>query len=279
MRISVPASSANLGPGFDTLGVALDLPFVLSDEPDDNLLEADGRHPASVAFAAAEGSGPLWWRSPIPPGRGLGFSGAARVAGALMGCLQSGRDEAVARDRALEIACGLVGHPDNASASMLGGVVAAADSMAVRIAVPVELSVVVWWPSTETSTDKARSVLPATVPLADAVFNIGHTAVLVAALAAGDLELLGRATADRLHQSARLERSPASAAALEALAAAAPVAAWLSGSGPTVAAFTLPADAERVAGALAAEGSVRVLDIDHCGARVVTGAPDRGDTP
>ena len=91
MHVSAPASSANLGPGFDCLGLALDLPFELLDgdeldahgAPPDGFLAAEPTHPAAAAFVVAGGSADtgLWWRSPIPPGRGLGFSGAARVAG------------------------------------------------------------------------------------------------------------------------------------------------------------------------------------------------------
>ena len=273
MRVSVPASSANLGPGFDTLGLALDLPFVLSTEPDPELLEVEGRNPAAVAFDAAGGRGDLWWRSPIPPGRGLGFSGSARVAGALLGFVQSGFDERAARGRALDLACELEGHPDNAAASMLGGAVAAAGGSAVRIPMPVSMRVVVWWPSTETSTNKARSTLPDTVPFVDAVFNVGRTAVTVAALAAGDLVALRESMSDRLHQGARLARSPQSADALDALRAASPVACWLSGSGPTVAAFVEPSRAAMVAAAVAERldgtGTIRTLDIDQVGARLL----------
>lgn len=269
MKVSVPASSANLGPGFDTLGMALDLPFILSSEFEEGLLAAESRHPASVAFETAGGVGPLWWRSPIPPGRGLGFSGAARVAGALLGCLHAGASVDDARTEALEIACRLEHHPDNASASMLGGVVAATDGVAVRIPMALDVSVVVWWPDSETSTNRSRAALPDAVELADAVFNIGHTAVVVAALAAGDREALGRAMRDRLHQQARLALSEPSRRAFDALTAASPICVWLSGSGPTVAALTDPGEAEDVAAGLPPDGVARVLAIDSFGARIL----------
>lgn len=269
MRVSVPASSANLGPGFDALGLALDLPFLLSNSPGGKALEAEPTHPASVAFARAGGRGPLWWKSPIPPGRGLGFSGSARVAGALMGLLQAGRPEAEAKPIALGIACELEGHPDNAAASMLGGITTAAGGRAVRISTPLDLSVVVWWPSSSTSTNQARAALPSTVPFEDAVFNVGRSSLLVAALAAGDVASLATATEDRLHQQARLAMSPVSAVALDALRSAGVLAAWLSGSGPTVAAFVWPDDAERVVAALPADGTARILRIDTIGAHSV----------
>src|SRR4051812_39716630 len=107
MRVIAPASSANLGPGFDALGLALDLPFTFAvHEPDvgRELLVCDETHRAPVAYGTAGGaSQDVRWRSPIPPGRGLGFSGAARAAGALAGRLESGVDEATARAEALAI--------------------------------------------------------------------------------------------------------------------------------------------------------------------------------
>lgn len=267
MRVSVPASSANLGPGFDALGMALDLEFLLSTAPGGAMHPAEPTHPAAVAFARAGGEGPLWWKSPIPPGRGLGFSGSARVAGALLGYLQAGRPETEARPLALGLACELEHHPDNAAASMLGGITVAAGGRALRIATPLDLDVVVWWPATETSTNKARAALPPTVPFEDAVFNVGRSSLLVAALAAGDAGALAVAIDDRLHQDARLALSPPSAAALDILRGAGVVACWLSGSGPTVAAFVVPEDADRVVALLPPDGTARVLHIDQRGAR------------
>lgn len=270
MRIGVPASSANLGPGFDALGLALAMPFEVSvGVADDDLLPADERHPLTIAFRRAGGRSTLWWRSPIPPGRGLGFSGSARVAGAFAGYLESGCAEAEARVRGLELAIELEQHPDNAAASMLGGAVASADGHSVRIPLARAWQVVVWWPSTETSTNAARAALPATVAFAGAVFNIGRTSLLVAALVTGDSAALGVATEDRLHSDQRLRLSPASAGALERLRSAGPVATWLSGSGPTVAALVEPGDAQRVLAVLPHDGTARVLDIDDVGARIL----------
>jgi homoserine kinase len=269
VRISVPASSANLGPGFDTLGMALDLEFFLSTAPGRKLLEAEPNHPASLAFAAAGGLGRLWWRSPIPPGRGLGFSGAARVAGALAGFLQQGVDIEEARPQALGVACGLEGHPDNAAASMLGGIVVACDGRVLPIRTPLALEVVVWYPTSGTSTDRARAALPDTVPFADAVFNVGRTALLVAALANGSKQDLAQAMEDRLHQDARLELAPASRRALDALRQTGALAAWLSGSGPTVAAFFDRGEGARVVGFLPPDGTAKVVPIDTRGARLL----------
>lgn len=273
MLVVAPGSSANLGPGFDALGLALDLPFRLAtgddaDAPD--LLACEPTHPAAVAYREAGGrSERLGWRSPIPPGRGLGFSGAARVAGALAGRLESGVGERIARTEALALACELERHPDNAAASMLGGFVVSAGGRSVRVPIAFDVEVVVWWPPTETSTAASRAALPAEVPFADAVFNVGRASLLVAALVTGDVAALRIATEDRLHTTARLERSPDSASALAALREAAPLACWLSGSGPAVAALVAAGDGERVRAELPVDGTSCVLAVDGLGARVV----------
>ena len=270
MRVTAPASSANLGAGFDAIGLALDLPFtfVVGETSPDDMLPCDEHHPASVAFGLAGGVAPQrWWRSPIPPGRGLGFSGAARVAGALAGALESGLDDRAARARALEVACELEGHPDNAGASMLGGLVVSAGGRSIRVPIAAELEVVVWWPAAETSTDRSRATLPERVPMADAVFNIGRAALLVASLATGDLTALETATRDRLHSDRRLASSPSTRDAVDAMRRSGALATWLSGSGPTAAAFVERGTSAPVLASVAGNGTARVLTIDTTGAR------------
>jgi homoserine kinase len=265
IRVTVPSSPANLGSGFDVLGMALTLPFELALGPTDGFHRAEPTHPAALAFARLGGAGPLWWRSPIPPGRGLGFSGAARVAGLLAAQAQHDRHDP---DEVLGHAAVLEGHPDNVAASLFGGVVAAAGGRHVRVPLALVPAVVVWVPSFETRTDQSRTRLPATVPFADAVFNVGRAALLVAALAAGDAATLRAATEDRLHQDQRLAATPASRAALHAALDAGAWAAWLSGSGPTVASLCEPGDAVRVAAALPGGGRVLELEVDGSGATV-----------
>jgi len=268
--IRVPASSANLGPGFDTLGIALDLLLrVTPGEP-----PAPDRHPAVVAFASAGGQGPLAVESAIPPGRGLGYSGAARIAGALAGALQAGASVDDARTIAFSIAAEREGHADNVAASLFGGFVATAAGHVVRVPLAQTPAVVVWIPETATSTSGSRAQLPDQIPFADAVFNVGRVALLVAALAAGDIAALRTATEDRLHQDRRLADKPQSRAAIHALLDAGAWCAWLSGSGPTVAAFVDPGDADRIATALPDDGSVRVLPIDTRGADIDPQYPD-----
>lgn len=273
MHVVAPGSSANLGPGFDALGLALDLPFhfVTGDDAreGDALLPCEPSHPAVVAYREAGGrSMSLAWRSPIPPGRGLGFSGAARVAGALAGRIEAGVGEDLARSEALALACELERHPDNAAASMLGGFVVSAGGRSVRVPIALEVEVVLWWPPTETSTSASRAALPAEVPFFDAIFNVGRSSLLVAALATGDVAALRVATEDRLHTDARLGRVPQSAAALEAMRTAEPLACWLSGSGPTVAALVAAGGGARLLAGLPTDGTSRVLAIDGQGARV-----------
>jgi len=264
--VRVPASSANIGPGFDALGLALGMYLEVKLGKGDGL--ADG-HPALVAFTSAGGEGPIAVRSQIPMGRGLGFSGAARVAGVLAGLAQQDggcTDVAELATETLARAADLEGHEDNVAASLYGGVVAVAGGRAVRVPLGLEPAIVVWVPTTKTSTDESRGRLPSSVTLADASFNIGRTALLVAALAAGDRNALRTATADRLHQDVRLASAPESRQAMNAAVAAGAWCSWLSGSGPTVAAMADPATARDVAAALPATGQARVLALDHQGA-------------
>jgi homoserine kinase len=134
--------------------------------------------------------------------------------------------------------------------------------------------------STTTSTEHSRGRLPDMVSRADAVFNVGRAAMFVAACANGEVAALRAATEDRLHQQLRLEQVPESAAALEAALEAGAWAAWLSGSGPTVAAICDPGRAEEIAAVLPASGHVKLLRIDHEGvvALGATGVDDDVDS-
>ena len=274
IAVRVPASSANLGPGFDALGMALglylDLGVVAGALPD-GASPIDPRHPALSAFSKLGGAGELWVRSAIPMGRGLGFSGAARVAGLALAVVQREGAASFSADRArlLGPATELEGHPDNVGASIMGGVTASAGSSVVRLPMALDPMIVVWVPDTQTSTEKSRTAIPGQIPLADVIYNIGHTALLMAALASGDVDVLRQATTDRLHQDRRLANVPGSKAALDAALGTTAWCAWLSGSGPTVAAMCARADAGGVAQALPKDGRVLQLEIDALGARVL----------
>ncbi len=264
--VRVPASSANLGAAFDAVAVALDVHLEVADEGE----PSPETHPAVRAFRSAGGVGPLAVRARFPGGRGLGFSGAARVAGLLAAAVQQGRPMRAARAAVLRAATELEGHADNAAASLLGGVVAVAGDQAVRVPLGRELAVVVWVPARETATSSARRLLPEQVSFGDAVFNLGRAALLVAALAAGESGALRTATEDRLHQDRRLARAHDTRLAMDAALAAGAVAVWLSGSGPSAAAFAEPGRADEIAAALPPDGRAMVLAIADEGAVVQT---------
>jgi homoserine kinase len=259
--VRVPATSANLGPGFDALGLALNLHLELRDSGP----PAHADHPATQAYRSSGGTGTISLRTTIPPARGLGFSGACRVAGCLAAHLENGLSETEAREVALLDAIKLEGHADNAAPSMLGGLVICTEAGNTHIPVDLDTVVLVWVPETKTSTKKSRSVLPSEIDRSDAVFNLSRAALLVAALTTGRPELLATATQDRLHQDLRLAASPGSRSALEAMRGAGAWGAWLSGSGPSVAALVDPIDAERITLELPAEGRVLSLSIDNVG--------------
>ena len=271
MAVRVPATSANLGPGFDALGMAFSLYADVGldgvETMPDGAAVAEPTHPAQVAFERAGGQGRVWVRNEIPMGRGLGYSGAVRIGGiAVAEAQQNGGTWDKATSGALALGTELEGHADNVAASLLGGVVATAGGLAVRVPMPFDPTMVMWVPDFETSTDRSRAALPTSVPMSDVVFNVGHTALLVAALAAGDISSLREATRDRLHQEVRFATAaPSRAAHLRALELGA-WASWLSGSGPTVAAMCAADDAERIAAGMPEGGHTKVLRIDHAGA-------------
>jgi homoserine kinase len=272
IRVSVPASTANLGAGFDTLGLALALHFEAGlaegSQPAGARL-ADQHHPASVAFVSAGGSGAIWVHDRIPMGRGLGFSGAARVGGALLAIAQ--REGAVAansleaRLAAFRAAARLEGHPDNVAASALGGLTVAAGDTAIRVPIAVDAAIVVWVPQNTTSTKESRTKLAPSVSLHDAAFNVARSSLFVAAMVTGDFSALADATQDRLHQDVRLAMVPETKRAMRAASDAGAWASWLSGSGPTMACIVEPSRADQVVAALPRGATVHRLAIDANG--------------
>ncbi len=275
--VRVPASSANLGPGFDALGMALtvylEMGPVVNGEVPSGSKKIDEYHPGHIAFRSYGGVGDVWVRSKIPMGRGLGFSGAARVAGIVTAhALANGTpSEALklARKDLLHSATQLEGHPDNVAASLVGGVTASASGEVVRVPLALDPAILAWVPDTQTSTEKSRTALASTLSQSDAVFNIGHTALLMGALASGDISVLRIATQDRIHQDIRLANALGSKAALEAALETNAWCTWLSGSGPTVAVMCDKSDAEHIASQLPKNGEVLVLGIDPNGALIV----------
>jgi homoserine kinase len=275
--VRVPASSANLGPGFDALGMALSVHLemgpVFNGEIPSGAKMIDEYHPGHIAFRSYGGVGDVWVRSKIPMGRGLGFSGAARVAGVVAAHAQKNGSSVealtAARKDLLHASTQLEGHPDNVAASLVGGVSASASGEVVRLPLALDPAILAWVPETQTSTEKSRTAIATTLSLSDAVLNIGHTALLMGALASGDIEVLRIATQDRIHQDIRLANAPSSKAALEAALNTAAWCAWLSGSGPTVAVMCAKSDARQIASQLPQSGDVLKLTIDQQGAVII----------
>lgn len=273
--VRVPGSSANLGAGFDVLGMAIGLHVDVGCGPaPPDAHAADEHHPATVAFRRGGGDGPLWSRTRIPMGRGLGYSGAVRVGGAAAALVQREGTGALAdvggRRAVLDIAAELEHHADNAAASLIGGIVVVAGAEVVSVPLAFDPTVVVWIPdAATTSTERSRSALPAMVTRSDAVYNLGRVAMFVVACALGDPARLRTATEDRLHQPIRLREVPSSAAALDAGLANGAWAAWLSGSGPTVAMLCDRGSADALAASLPAGGHAKIVDIDRRGTVVI----------
>ena len=238
MRARAPASSANLGPGFDTLAVALALYVEVEVEPADRLtvhVEGEGDDlPAEESLAvriATEVAGTdrlsIVVRSDIPVGRGLGSSASVAVAAAA----------AAGADDPLAIATAVDGHPENAAASVLGGLVAASlingRPVVAPLALDPNLTFVALVPARPIATQRARQALAAQVTHADATFNLGRLALLIAGLA-DRRALVHEATDDRLHQVARQPLFPESTHLLAGLVDAGALAACWSGAGPTL---------------------------------------------
>lgn len=273
LRVRVPGSSANLGPGFDVLGMALtihaELGVVDHHAHDGTNPLALGRHPAALAFRAAGGTSDIWVRSPIPSGRGLGFSGAMRVGAVALGLAESagvigGELQAFIvenRHAILNLAAELEGHADNVAASLHGGVVACAVVSGEVVATQVPLArelvsdghIVVWVPNEQTATSESRAALAQSIERTDAVFNLARMAQLILAFGSGSRTGLASGVGDRLHQDQRLDKVPLSRQALVSMRASGALASWLSGSGPTVAALVRTDDLHSVESSLGDE--------------------------
>ena len=299
VKVRVPATTANMGPGFDCLGMALDIWNTIVVEP----AEADSAAPKVSVSGEGKGSlptdgGNLVYQSfkriydgvglTAPPvriscdnritlGRGLGSSAAAVVGGLLAGSEYSGAN--LTRERILQLAAEIEGHPDNAGAAIMGGcriVVSDGDGYLTEpVNVPDELKAVLFVPDVPMATDEARGLLPNMVDRQDAVFNIGRTALLVNALASGNLRHLEIATEDMLHQPARQKIFFPMKNIFRAAMAAGALGVFLSGAGSSVLALALDreytigyemADAAMKSGV---DGAIKVTQPTALGAHVV----------
>ncbi|QIK75904.1 homoserine kinase [Nocardioides piscis] len=293
VHVTVPATSANLGPGFDSLGLALSLRDSLEAQVTAAglVVEVEGAGADDVprdeshlvvramraAFAEMEADPPglrLRCHNVIPHSRGLGSSSAAIVAGlALARALVAGGQLLLDDDALFRLAAELEGHPDNVAPAFYGGFVISGQEGGQWYAVPAgvdpRVRAVVFVPPTPVATEVARGLLPDAVPHAEAAANSGRAALLVAALA-GRPEHLFAATRDFLHQEQRTPAMPESLALMHALRAEG-IAAVISGAGPTVLAFSGGNHLD-LAGRVPAGWACHELDIEAAG--VVLGPED-----
>jgi homoserine kinase len=248
IHVRAPATSANLGPGFDVAAVAFDLWNEVEVGDADGAV--DETHLGVRAFAKF--APPRDWSfrfvDRIPRERGLGSSAAVVALGLVAGALAAGKEPTA--DELLSAGLELEGHADNLAAALVGGVCLTWDGRIARIADDVPAAAVAVVPKTRVNTAKARASLPQAVQHADAVFTAGRAALLGAALAAGDAELFSASTEDRLHEPYRAVHAPHLDAIRNDLPAGA-IGATLSGSGPTVIVWTEADRAGEVAVALA----------------------------
>ena len=289
IQVSVPASSANLGPGFDALGLALEIrdiyiAQILDEEVFDvdvtgegaEEVKKDGKHLVIKAmmrgfeFMGGKPRGiALRALNQIPHGRGLGSSAAAIVGGLnLARSLVLSGSSLMTDDDLIALATDLEGHPDNVSAAALGGAtvswienrVGVPTGCASRISVDQSIRALLLIPNTQLSTGKARKMLPETIPHVEATINSGRAALLVHALTSRP-DLLFAATEDHLHQKYRREGMPKSVDLVTKLRGAG-VAAMISGAGPTVLVLHNSTGAEHDDIVKSAGESFRALDVE-----------------
>jgi homoserine kinase len=304
VTVEVPASSANLGAGYDCLGVALgltnrieievrgwsrgEIDLTVAGEGEDELAaDRTNRCVLGIEAVLREVRGELpegvGWRiemhNEIPLARGLGSSAAATIAGLVAGNTLLG--EPLTQSDLLRLATGIEGHPDNATAALLGGFTACAlvdgTVEAVRFDAPRDLRAVLFIPDLRLPTEDMRSALPDSVPMADAVANLTRVAMGVAGMATGRLDLLRILTVDRLHEPYRAAVFPQMPRLIAAAREAGAIGACLSGAGSTVVAFSDSVHTitliEAALAAAAADtdlsGSLTVVSPRNLGARVI----------
>jgi homoserine kinase len=298
VTVRVPATSANLGPGFDALGLALSLHNEIEATPADRLTvrvegEGEGVLPTDAQNVVAQGvrlafeeagrpfpGCALACRNRIPTARGLGSSAAAWVGGLVAGNALLGSP--LSRETVLRLAARAEGHPDNVAAALLGGLTVSCSAdggaLAVSLPVPGNLRWIALIPDISSSTAAARAVLPGTVARADAVFNVQRVALLLAALQVGRVDPLGTALDDRLHQPHREALFPWMRQVMAAAREAGAVGCVLSGAGPSLLAVVhgsagpVARSMEEALAVAGLRGRAVALQVDEGGATVeVTG--------
>ncbi|MBI2766897.1 MAG: homoserine kinase [Chloroflexi bacterium] len=262
VTLRVPATSANLGAGFDCLGLALDLQAALTvtflpyevpptDDVGEKMVLTAARHTYARLGRPEPAGIRVRYAVSIPLGRGLGASAVARVAGVL--AVNEFEGHPLTEGDCLDLASDLEGHGDNACPCLFGGMqvcVEASPGHYVRVpcAFPAGVAMAILVPDHSMATKEARKVLPDSYSRADAVHNTGRAALFVAAMAAGRMDVLDEATRDRLHQPQRAALFPPMFDIFAAAKGAGAYAAWLSGAGSSIAAIC-PADSARDAAA------------------------------
>ena len=280
--IRVPATTANLGPGFDAFGLALNLYNYIAVEP--GLPEIPDPFASEIVEAYHKARGlptkpyRLVVRGQVPPSRGLGSSATIRLG--MLAALDKLNRRNLDLPWLIQTATALEGHPDNISAAALGGFVVCGGKKPARAKVSSRLKFVAAIPRIETSTRTARSLLPPSIAFQDAVSNLRNAARIAAAFFEGKVEEAQGAFADRLHQPYRAALVPGLEAALEAAQKAGAIGAFLSGAGPTVMAICLKSE-QAVGQAMVKElhhaglesVDIKILQADNSGVEVVRYLP------
>ncbi len=279
---SAPASSANLGPGFDVLALALSLRCSASAEPSETMTLTEGPSTSRLddsdiisraVMAAVDKPMHITLENEIPRSRGLGSSSAvaAAVAGAALKSIGASDD----RSRVFEIVIEIEGHADNAAATVFGGLVAAIPGGIQRLDLHQSLHPVVGIPAAHLKTADAREVLSADVPRDVAARSLARLAFLIEGLATGDKATLAHAAGDELHESVRAHLSPVTGDLITAALSAGALHACWSGAGPAALAFVTGESKGRVIGAMAGvlgtNGEVLALPVDTEGLRQGSG--------
>lgn len=292
ISVRVPATSANLGPGFDCLGMALGIynTFEISTNTDRLSIEADGinnnlycnednlvyKSMKRLYREAGEQIPPLKIieKIGIPISRGLGSSASCIIGGLL--AANEMLKKPFNKDKLLKIAADIEGHPDNVAPALLGGFVVSSSTSdgikCIKHEISRKLKFIVMIPDFTLSTEKARSVLPSSISRADGVFNISRACMLVSCLVTGDMENIKYAVQDRLHQPYRLKLIPGGEAIFNNAYELGCKAIFLSGSGPTLMGIVDSHEAienmKRFCSSLEASWDIRIIDTDNLGAVV-----------
>lgn len=260
IKVTVPATSANMGSGYDSIGIALTLyNTILFEESDtveisevngadiptgkDNLIYQCAQKVYEICGKPLKGL-KIIEDGAIPQTRGLGSSSACTVAGIMGANALLGNP--LNQQNIIDLAASIEGHPDNSTPAILGGFCVALLEYGkvwhVRVPIAGKMDFIAFIPDFELSTEKARGVIPKTIPHKDAVFNLSRAALLAGSLVTGDLKNIGVAVGDCLHQPYRFDLIPQGRQIMQTAKGLGALGAFISGAGPTIIAVADPAD-------------------------------------